>query len=119
MMLDELGRRQAAECGMGSEVVILETAIQIKRAKVVGRPVVQALRGSLTAHQAGLLIMSGRFVDNAVEEAAALGKIPIVPIDGRRFAELLLENQIGARKTKRNCALNLTGEGMAAPSVFV
>lgn len=77
----------------------IKTAIQVKRTKTVGRPVVQNLRGSLTAHQAGLLITSGSFADSAREEAEALGKTPIALLDGGRLVDLLLQTGLGARQS--------------------
>ena len=78
----------------------IQTAIQAKRMKSVGRPVIQALRGSLHAHQTGLVITSGRFADNALEDASDMGKAAIACIDGKKLAELLLEHRIGVeRKT--------------------
>lgn len=76
----------------------VETAIQAKRTAVVGRPVIQNLRGSLSAHQAGLVMTSGRFAQNAIEEARATGRQPIALVDGERLAELLVEHGIGTRK---------------------
>jgi hypothetical protein len=79
-------------------VAQVETAIQAKRTAVVGRPVVQKLRGSLTPHQAGLVITSGRFANNAIEEAQASGRQRIALVDGARLAQLLIEHDIGTRK---------------------
>jgi restriction system protein len=76
----------------------VETAIQAKRTAVVGRPAIQNLRGSLAAHQAGLFITSGRFAQNAIEEAGALGRQRIALLDGARLAELLLKHDIATRK---------------------
>ena len=78
----------------------IHTAIQAKRTRSVGRPVIQALRGSLHAHQTGLVITSGRFAENALEDACDPGKAAIACIDGKKLAELLLENGVGVeRKT--------------------
>ncbi len=73
----------------------IQTAIQEKRTKAVGRPVIKALRGSLHAHQTGLVITSGRFAENALEDANDPGKAAIACVDGTRLAELLLEHRIG------------------------
>jgi restriction system protein len=62
----------------------IQTAIQAKRTKSVGRPVIQALRGSLRAHQTGLVITSGRFADNAFEDASDPGKAAIACINGTK-----------------------------------
>jgi restriction system protein len=76
----------------------METAIQAKRTRAVGRPVIQALRGALQAHQAGLVITSGRFAENAVEDAADPKKAAIACIDGQKLAQLLLEHRIGVER---------------------
>jgi restriction system protein len=79
-------------------VASIPTCIQVKRQKAaVGRPTVQSLRGSLGPHEAGVLITSGRFSDEAITEAHDKAKVPITLIDGHRLVELLLEHQIGAR----------------------
>ena len=76
----------------------IQTAIQAKRTRLFGRPVIQALRGSLHAHQTGLVITSGRFAENALEDAADQGKAAIACIDGTKLVELLLEHSIGAER---------------------
>lgn len=81
----------------------IQTAIQAKRTKSVGRPVIQALRGSLHAHQTGLVITSGRFAENALEDACDPGKAAIACIDGKKLAELLLEYRIGVER--KNAAI--------------
>jgi restriction endonuclease Mrr len=78
-------------------VASMRTCIQVKRQKTVGRPTVQNLRGSLSAHEAGLLVTSGNFTREAIEEAKDPTKAPIALIDGRMLTELLLEYQIGVR----------------------
>jgi len=76
----------------------IKTAIQAKRTKTVGRPIVQALRGSLSAHQAGLVITSGRFADSARQDAVDPQKTAIACIDGQKLCELLLEHRIGSER---------------------
>jgi hypothetical protein len=76
----------------------INTAIQAKRMRSVGRPVIQALRGSLHAHQTGLVITSGRFAEKALEDAADPGKAAIACIDGQKLAQLLLEHRIGVER---------------------
>jgi HJR/Mrr/RecB family endonuclease len=76
----------------------IHTAIQAKRTRSVGRPVIQALRGSLHAHQTGLVITSGRFAENALEDASDPAKAAIACIDGQKLAELLIEHRIGVER---------------------
>jgi HJR/Mrr/RecB family endonuclease len=72
-----------------------KTCIQVKRQPSVGRPIVQKIRGSLSAHEAGLLVTSGTFTDGAREEAIDPHKIPIALVDGAKLTELLLDHEIG------------------------
>jgi len=76
-------------------VANMQTCIQVKRQQTVGRPIVQNIRGSLSAHEAGLLVTSGRFTDEAREEANDPHKVPIALIDGLKLTELLLDMEIG------------------------
>lgn len=75
----------------------MKTCIQVKRQQSVGRPIVQNLRGSLSAHEAGLLVTSGIFTAGAIEEAKVPTRAPIALIDGRKLTQLLLDHQIGVR----------------------
>jgi restriction system protein len=79
-------------------VTSIETAVQVKRTASVGRPVVQNLRGSLTAHESGLLVTSGHFSVGAEAEAHEPTKVPIALVNGSKLVELLLEIGIGARQ---------------------
>ncbi|HEY6418549.1 MAG TPA: restriction endonuclease [Candidatus Binataceae bacterium] len=76
-------------------VANMQTCIQVKRQPGVGRPIVQKLRGSLGAHEAGLLVTSGRFSEEACEEANDPHKVPIALIDGSKLTKLLLDLEIG------------------------
>ena len=79
-------------------VTNIRTAVQAKRTASVGRPTVQNLRGSLSAHESGLLVTSGRFTDEAEQEAREPTKVPIALIDGSKLVDLMLELGIGARQ---------------------
>jgi HJR/Mrr/RecB family endonuclease len=55
-----------------------KTCIQVKRQQtLVGRPVVQSLRGSLGSHEVGIVVTSSGFSDGAREEAQDPTKAPI------------------------------------------
>jgi HJR/Mrr/RecB family endonuclease len=85
----------------------IETAVQVKRTKSVGAPVIQNLRGSLSAHESGLLVTSGTFTEGAMKEAREPNKAPIALVDGRTLVSLLLEHEIGAnQKTYKVYTLN-------------
>jgi len=84
-------RAVLAAAGVGR----IKTCIQVKRQQNVGRPVVQNVRGSLGAHEVGIVVTSGGFSDEARAEAQDQTKAPITLIDGRELTKLLLKHQIG------------------------
>ncbi len=74
----------------------LHTAVQVKRWKgSVGAKVVRELRGSLEAHQHGIIITTGTFTRAAREEAVAPGKKSITLIDGEALVNLLIKHRVG------------------------
>jgi len=74
----------------------LHTAVQVKRWKgSVGAKVVRELRGSLEAHQHGIIITTGTFTRAAREEAVAPGKKSITLIDGDTLVDLLIKHRVG------------------------
>jgi restriction endonuclease Mrr len=81
-------------------VANIKTCIQVKRQPSVGRPVVQNLRGSLSAHEAGLLVTSGYFTAEAIEEAKVETRVPITLINRDKLIALLLEYGIGVKRNK-------------------
>ena len=93
----------------------IKTCIQVKRQQApVGRPIVQNIRGSLGPHEVGVVVTSGRFSEDARNEAQDQTKAPITLIDGQQLVELLLAHQIGSRqinlKAYRLVPEELTGE---------
>lgn len=77
----------------------LRMAIQVKRwAENVGRPVVQQLRGSLGAHEQGLIITTSDFTPTAREEAERPDASPVALINGEELAELLAEHRMGVER---------------------
>ncbi|MBI3072588.1 MAG: restriction endonuclease [Deltaproteobacteria bacterium] len=82
-------------------VTKVRTAIQVKRYadKKVSDGTVRELRGSLVAEQRGLIITTSEFTVPAIKEAEAPGKTPISLIDAKRLIDLLVQHQIGVRKT--------------------
>jgi hypothetical protein len=80
---------------VGGGVARIRTCIQVKRQQTVGAPVVQNIRGSLSAHEAGLLVTSGQFTPGALAEANDPHKLPITLVNGGQLLELLLKHQIG------------------------
>lgn len=79
-----------------SDAVRIEMAVQVKRWKAnIQRPTVQQVRGSLGAHEQGLIITTGGFSDGAIKEANAPDKIPVGLMSGEQLIALLMEYNIG------------------------
>lgn len=75
-------------------------AVQAKRwENNVQRPVVQQVRGSLGTHEQGLIITTSDFSKGAKEEAQRSNASPIGLMNGEELVNLLIENEIGVRKT--------------------
>ncbi len=83
-----------------ADAVRIRMAVQAKRWKRnVPAPVVQQLRGSLGAHDQGLIITTSDFSRGATREANRSDAAPVALMSGEQIAALLAENQIGARVT--------------------
>ncbi len=75
-------------------------AVQVKRWKQnVQSPVVQQVRGSLGAHEQGLIITTSDFSKGAKDEAERADTTPVGLMNGEQFVALLVEHEIGVRKT--------------------
>ena len=75
--------------------------IQVKRQKSnIGRPVLDALRGSLHRFHGvrGTIITTGGFTQGTVKAAFEPGAAPITLIDGEALVDLLMEHNIGVRR---------------------
>ena len=78
--------------------VRIRMAVQAKRWKSnVQAPIVQQVRGSLGAHEQGLIITTSDFSRGAKKEAERPDAAPVALIGGEQLAALLAEHQIGAR----------------------
>ena len=78
------------------EVIRTRMAIQVKRWKRnVQSPIVQQVRGSLGAHEQGLVITTSDFSTGAYKEAARSDAIPVGLMNGKQLALLLIEYNIG------------------------
>jgi restriction system protein len=74
----------------------LNAAVQVKRWKNnVQAQQVTALRGSLQAHQQGIIITTSDFSTGARKEAEALGKTHIGLVNGDDLIELLIKHHVG------------------------
>ena len=65
-------------------------------------PVVQQLRGSLGAHEQGLIITTSDFSSGAKAEADRPDAAPVALMNGEQLAALLAKHEIGARSESHN-----------------
>lgn len=85
------------------DVVRLKLAVQVKRWKRnVPAPIVRNVRGSLGAHEQGLIITTSDFGKGAKEEAAQADKSPIALMNGDQLVLLLMEHGIGVNHSTPN-----------------
>jgi len=81
------------------DVIRTKMAVQVKRWKNnVQTPIVQQLRGSLGAHEQGLIITTSDFSDGARQEASRPDAAPVALMNGQELVGLLVEHSIGVRK---------------------
>jgi restriction system protein len=93
-------------------------AVQVKRYdKNVQRPEIQKLRGSLDAHERGLLVTTGRFSVGARTEALRSGAAPIGLLAGEALAGLLIECRVGVQEQDGALVIqaDLLDAGVIAP----
>ncbi len=82
------------------EVIRTRLAVQVKRWKQnVQAPVIQQVRGSLGAHEQGLIISTSDFSKGAKVEAERADATPVGLMNCEQLVALLVENEIGVRKT--------------------
>ena len=80
-------------------VTKVKTAVQVKRHRSrIGPAVVRELRGSLGAHQRGLIITTSDFTRKAYEESVQPDRAPISLVNGSKLVELMAEHGIGIRR---------------------
>ena len=80
------------------DVVRIKVAVQVKKWKGnIRSPVVQQVRGSLGAHERGLIITTSDFSPGAIKEAAQADKTPIALMNGEQLVMLLIEHGFGVR----------------------
>ena len=83
-------------------VVRNKMAVQVKKwnpKNNVQSPVVQQVRGSLAAHEQGLIITTSDFSSGAIKEAAQSDKTPIALMNGEQLVMLLMEYGIGVHRS--------------------
>lgn len=84
------------------DVIRIKMAVQVKKWKLknnIQSPVVQQVRGSLGAHEQGLIITTSNFSPGAVKEAAQSDKTPIALMNGEQLVMLLMEHGIGVHRS--------------------
>jgi restriction system protein len=84
-------------------ITAVREVIQVKRhQRNIQRPVLDALRGSLHRARAvrGTLITTSDFSKGTQDAAFEVGAAPITLIHGERLLDLLMEHELGARKTQ-------------------
>ena len=82
------------------DVIRTRLAVQVKRWKSnVQAPVIQQVRGSLGAHEQGLVITTSDFSQGARKEAERRDTTPVALMDGEQLVALLVENEIGVKRT--------------------
>ena len=82
-----------------SDVVRIKMAVQAKRWKGnIQSPTVQQVRGSLGAHEQGLIITTSDFSTGAIKEANQSDKTPVGLMNGEQLVTLLMEYNIGVRR---------------------
>ena len=87
------------------DVVRIKMAVQVKKWKPQNNilaPVVQQVRGSLGAHEQGLIITTSGFSRGAFKEAAQSDKTPIALMDGKQLVMLLMEHDIGVQRSAQD-----------------
>lgn len=81
------------------DVVRVRMAVQAKRWQGnVLAPIVQQVRGSLGAHEQGLIITTSDFSRGAREEAARADASPVALMSGAQLAALMAEYEVGVQR---------------------
>ena len=83
-------------------VTSVPTAVQVKRyAGNVSDRVVRELRGAIGVHERGLIITTGGFSKDAINEAQAPDRVPISLVDGEKLVELMVQKGLGVVSESR------------------
>lgn len=87
------------------EVIKILMAVQAKRWKKgnnIQKPIVQQVRGSLGAHEQGLIITTSDFSPGAKNEALRPDAVPVALMNGEELVALLVEHKIGVTLQTHN-----------------
>ncbi len=83
------------------DVIKTKLAVQVKRWKNnVQAPIVQQVRGSLGAHEQGLIITTSDFSTGARIEAERSDATLVGLMNGDQLVDLLIENNLGVKRTE-------------------
>lgn len=85
------------------DVIRTRMAVQVKRWKGnIPSPTIQQVRGSLGAHDQGLIITTSDFSKGARSEAAQTDKTPVALMNGEQLVALLTEHNILVRRSSHD-----------------
>lgn len=85
------------------EVIRTKMAVQVKRWKQnIQSATVQQIRGSLGAHEQGLIITTSDFSRGARSEAERSDATPIALMSGDQFVALMIEHNIGVHRSSHD-----------------
>jgi len=87
------------------EVIKIRMAVQAKRWKKgnnIQKPIIQQVRGSLGAHEQGLIITTSDFSPGAKKEALRPDAVPVALMNGEELVALLVEHKIGVTLQTHN-----------------
>ena len=81
------------------DVIRTRMAVQAKKWKNnVHSPVVQQVRGSLGAHEQGMIITTSGFSKGAKDEAERSDAIPVALVNGEQLVDLLIEHEVFVKR---------------------
>lgn len=85
------------------DVIRTKMAVQVKRWKHnIHTPVIQQVRGSLGAHEQGLIITTSDFSSGARVEAERPDATPVALMNGEQLVDLLIESDIGIKRAEHS-----------------
>jgi restriction system protein len=77
------------------DVIRTKMVVQAKKWKGnVGSPTVREVRGSLGAHEQGMIITTSNFSKGAVSEAERFDAVPVALVNGNQLVDLLIEHEV-------------------------
>jgi restriction system protein len=91
-------------------VVRVRMAVQAKRwAANVLKPTVQGVRGSLGAHERGLIVTTSAFSQGAIEESQRPDAVPVALMPGDELVDLLVANELEGVRRSQHVLIELDG----------